>query len=72
MNMTEIERKAEEARINAKLLCPCGSGEYKEKQFDGYGIFLTYTCCKCEAEKMSRFRDDIHERYECDEAIDED
>jgi hypothetical protein len=52
--------------------CNCGSGEIHEPQFDGYGIFLTYTCSKCEKEKMSRYRKDIHEHYECDEAIDED
>ena len=54
-----------------KNTCPCGSGLYKEAQYDGYGIFLTYTCEKCEPEKMSKFRSDIHERYEADEPIDE-
>jgi len=51
--------------------CPCGSGEYAEVQRDGYNIFLCYTCSKCEAEKMSKYRPDIHERYECDEPIEE-
>lgn len=62
----------EEERYNNRLLCPCGSGKYREKQFDGHGIFLCYTCEDCEEEKMSRYRPDIHERYECDEPIDED
>ncbi len=52
--------------------CYCGSGEYPEAQFDGHGIFLCYTCSKCEKAKMATYRPDIHERYECDEAIDED
>lgn len=70
--LSEEDRKAEEDRINTHLLCPCGSGEYKEKNFDGYGIFLCYTCPKCEDEKLSRYRPDIHERYECDEQIEDD
>lgn len=52
--------------------CPCGSKEWPEAQHDGHGIFLCYTCSKCESEKMSRYRRDIHTRYECDEAIDGD
>jgi hypothetical protein len=52
--------------------CPCGSGELREAQYDGHGIFLTYTCSQCEGEKMGKYRPDIHERYECDEPIDED
>ena len=52
--------------------CPCGSGEYPEEQYDGYGIFLCYTCSKCEKEQMGRWRSDIHERYECDEPIEPD
>lgn len=52
--------------------CPCGSGKLPVEQFDGYGIFLCYTCPKCEKEKMSGWRSDIHERYECDEQIEED
>jgi hypothetical protein len=53
-------------------VCPCGSGEPRQAQHDGYGIFLTYTCTKCEAEKMARFRPDIRERYQCDEPIEAD
>src|SRR4029077_8445482 len=49
--------------------CNCGSGEIHEPQFDGHGIFLKYTCSKCEKEAMAGYRPDIHERYECDEPI---
>jgi hypothetical protein len=50
--------------------CHCGSGEFPSAQYDGHGIFMTYTCDKCEKEKLSHFRADIFERYECDEPID--
>lgn len=50
-------------------LCPCGSGEPRTAQYDGYGIFLTFTCSRCEAEKMARFRPDIKRRYDTDEQI---
>jgi hypothetical protein len=33
--------------------CPCGSGLYREEQYDGHGIFLCYTCTKCEKEKLA-------------------
>lgn len=49
--------------------CPCGSSERPEAQLDGHGIFLCFTCSECEEEKMSHWRDDIHERYEADEPI---
>jgi hypothetical protein len=49
--------------------CTCGSGLPPESQFDGYNIFLCYTCSKCYAKKMKGYRSDIHERYECDEPI---
>ena len=52
--------------------CPCGSGEYPEAQFDGYHIFLCYTCSKCEREKLAGYRKDIFEQYDCDEPIEED
>lgn len=51
--------------------CSCGSGLYPEAQYDGYGIFLCYTCSRCDLEKMRGYRPDIHERYECDEPIEE-
>ena len=50
-------------------LCTCGSNEPREAQYDGYGIFLTYTCPRCYKEKMRGFRPDIHERYHADEPI---
>lgn len=44
-----------------------GDGSWWE--YDGYGIPLCRVCEKCEKEKLSRFRSDIKERYECDEPI---
>jgi hypothetical protein len=44
----------------------------RETQYDGYGIFLTYTCPRCEKEKMAGYRSDISERYDTDEQIDAD
>lgn len=52
-----------------KRRCPCGSGLDKDPQYDGYGIFLTYTCNECHARKMAGFRSDIRERYYADEPI---
>jgi len=49
--------------------CPCGSGLDRDEQKDGYGIFLCFTCMRCEREKMSHWRADIHARYQCDEPI---
>jgi hypothetical protein len=49
--------------------CSCGSGEYPHPLYDGYNIFLTYACSKCEEEKLSKFRPDILDHYECDEPI---
>lgn len=37
--------------------------------YDGKGIFLAYVCDKCEADTLKRFRPDIMENYDCDEAI---
>jgi hypothetical protein len=51
--------------------CPCGSGEYPEPQYDGYGIFLCYTCPKCAAGRLKGYRADIFERYDADEPIEE-
>lgn len=51
--------------------CSCGSGKYSEAQYDGYGIYLTRTCEDCHDEKMKGFREDIRERYETDEQIEE-
>ena len=44
----------------------------RSAQYDGYGIFLTYTCPKCHREKMQGFRADIRERYDTDEMIEDD
>jgi len=52
--------------------CPCGSGNQREAQYDGWAIFLCYTCPKCHKEKMSKYRSDIRDHYECDEPIEED
>lgn len=52
--------------------CPCGSGQFPEALYDGYGIFLTYACDKCKRTKVRGFRPDIMSRYECDEPIEED
>lgn len=65
--MTEDEKKA----AGLKPYCPCGSGEYREPQHDGYGIFLCYTCHKCEKQKMRGYRSDIHTHYDADEPIEE-
>lgn len=51
--------------------CPCGSGLWPERQYDGYGIYLCYTCDSCHEEKMRGYRPDIFEQYECEEPIDE-
>jgi hypothetical protein len=55
----------------ANNLCPCGSGLYPERIYDGHGIYLTRACDKCRDEKLSHFRPDIMERYDADEAIEE-
>jgi len=52
--------------------CPCGSGERCKAVYDGYDIFLFYSCSKCFVEKRRKYRADIFERYECDEPIEED
>jgi hypothetical protein len=49
--------------------CFCGSGEQRRPIYDGYGIFLTNVCDKCERAKLKEFRQDIFTRYECDEQI---
>jgi len=50
--------------------CPCGSEKYPNANYDGYGIFLCYTCSSCHDKQMSKYRSDIHERYSTDEPID--
>lgn len=66
-----LEREKWREEMPRLQQCPCGSGEYPDAQHDGYGIFLCYTCSKCEKKEMSKWRPDIHERYECDEPIEE-
>jgi hypothetical protein len=39
--------------------CPYGSGEFPDAQHDARGIFLCYTCRKCEREKLSRHRPEV-------------
>lgn len=51
--------------------CACGSEEYREAIYDGYGIFLIYACNACRQKKLKHFREDIFEKYECDEPIEE-
>lgn len=51
--------------------CTCGSGLERIPLYDGYGIFLTYACARCEKQQLRKFRSDIHERYEADEPIDD-
>jgi hypothetical protein len=53
--------------------CPCGSGEYPDDQHDARGIFLCYTCPKCEDEKLSRYRPDVlsDPNYWTDEPVEE-
>jgi len=53
-------------------LCPCGSGQDADPQYDGYGIFLCYTCSKCQVKRMKGYRHDIRQRYIADEPIEED
>jgi hypothetical protein len=54
--------------------CPCGSGEYPEAQYDARGIFMCYTCSKCEKEKLAGYRPDVltDPNYWHDEPIEED
>jgi hypothetical protein len=52
--------------------CPCGSPEFPEARHDGYGIFLCYTCSRCEKQRLAEFRPDIFTAYDCDETIDSD
>lgn len=44
-------------------LCPCGSGLERHAEHDGQGIFLCFTCSKCKAEKLARYRPEILTHY---------
>lgn len=52
--------------------CDCGSGKRFRNLYDGYDIFLCKVCDSCEKEKKSKYREDIFERYDCEENIDGD
>ena len=39
--------------------CSCGSGLVKRVHYDAHGIFLTYTCKKCHAERMKRLPEEL-------------
>jgi hypothetical protein len=45
----------------------------REPQFDARGIFLTYTCSRCERAKLAGFRSEVlsDPNYDHDEPIDE-
>ena len=62
-------RKGEVAMIDARRVCDCGSGKQRTPQFDGYDIFLTYTCDECYERKIKRFRSDIFTQYKTEERI---
>lgn len=51
--------------------CPCGSGLYREPQYDARGIFLCYACAKCRHEKLLPFRPEVltDPNYDHDEPI---
>ena len=59
--------------------CDCGSGLQREEQKDAMGIFLCYTCPKCEKEKLSQYDPSVFDAQayqerasEFGESIDED
>ena len=62
------------SRVGREMLtrCTCGSGRYADPNYDGYGIFLCYTCTRCHEKRMARYRADINERYDTDEQIEPD
>ncbi len=69
--MTPEQRKDLEEFERRRWLCNCGSGLPKESQYDARGIFLTYTCDKCEQKKLSGYRPDVltDRNYWADEPI---
>jgi hypothetical protein len=58
---------------NRARRCPCGSGERRSMQYDARGIFLCFTCPKCHAQKMSKYRPEVltDPNYECSEDVEE-
>jgi len=61
-------------RCLREKLCMCGSMRPREAQHDARGIFLCYTCPKCEREKLRGYRPDVlsDPNYWHDEPIDGD
>jgi hypothetical protein len=55
-------------------LCPCGSGHSRSDLKDARGIFVTFVCSACRAEKAKRFRPEVlgDSQYDCDEPVEED
>lgn len=39
--------------------CPCGSGELREENYDARGIFLCFSCSRCEKERLSQYRPEV-------------
>ncbi len=68
--MTDAERR----EVGLSPYCACQSGQYREAQYDARGIFLTYTCPKCERSKLGGFRADVltDADYPADEQIEGD
>ena len=58
----------------AQKICNCGSGLPKGPNYDARGIFLTYTCKVCHADKMKGYRQEVltDPGYETDEPVDYD
>ena len=66
--------EAEYDRCLRERLCRCGSMKPREAQYDARNIFLTFTCPKCEREKLAGYRPDVlaDPNYWADEPIDGD
>jgi hypothetical protein len=62
-------RQGKVMSINAHKPCSCGSGKNRCAIYDGYNIFLTFTCEDCHEKRISRFRPDIFTRYKTEERI---
>ena len=43
--------------------CPCGSGLFSQSVFDNHGIFVFYSCEKCDKEKRSKYDPIIFDDY---------
>lgn len=72
--MTRQLTEAEYDRCLSEKLCMCGSMQPREAQYDARNIFLTFTCSKCEREKLAGYRPDVltDPNYWADEPIDGD